>query len=191
MYAIIGEDKSDIATLKVLIRRLAKDNSVPIHGKGYDGCSQMLRKGAIQMRLFADSLKCKKFLVCYDADKEDPKVRYKAVSEQIVVPSKVAGTHCITIPIQEIEAWIFADLDAVAKVIENFEAPAIASPELVDDPKEELEKLSRGPNRRPKYSHATHNEKVAKYLDLEKVLKKCPSFRPLANFVVNDAANHL
>lgn len=46
MYGVLGEDKSDVATLKVLIRRLANDEKVSI--KGYDGCGEMLRKGGKQ-----------------------------------------------------------------------------------------------------------------------------------------------
>ena len=50
---------------------------------------------------------------------------------------------------------------------------------------EHLEKLSRASNHRPRYSHATHNERLAKYVNLDKVYRKCPSFRPLQSFVAD------
>jgi len=42
---------------------------------------------------------------------------------------------------------------------------------------------------RPRYTHATDNQQVAKYLDLDIVYKKCRSFRPLADPVRKGTGN--
>ena len=63
MYGILGEDKSDVATLKVLVRRLAHDDSVSIKTKGYGGCGEMLRKGGKQLKLFV-RLGCNRLILC-------------------------------------------------------------------------------------------------------------------------------
>ena len=188
MYGVIGEDKSDVATLKVLIRRLANDESVTVKGMGYSGCAQMLRKGAKQLELFLNH-GCDRFVVCYDADQKKPRDRYNEVVEKVLKRSRLTGLMCILIPVQELEAWILADVGAGANIFKKWNAKEINSPERIANPKERLEKISKK-GTRPRYSHATHNEKLAKHLDLEKVRQKCPSFRPLVDLVVNAAGNY-
>ena len=181
MYGVLGEDNSDTERLKVLIRRLAGNKSLPVEAKGYSGCGDLLRKGANQLMLFAE-LGCQRFVVCCDADGPDPRERRDEVLSRIVRPAAVER-HCIVIPVQELEAWILADLPAVSRVITGWKPSPINNPEHVAGPKERIEKLSRDSKRRPRYHHTTHNQQVAKYLDLNKVHRECPSFRPLADFV--------
>lgn len=185
MYGIIGEDASDVGVLKVIIRRLANDNSLPIDAKGYGGCAEMLRKGARQFRLFANK-GVTKFIVCYDADRADPVARFDEAKRKIWAAANVVGDCCIVIPIQELEAWILADLSAVTNVIKSWTPADVTNPENITDPKEHLEKLSRQ-QQRPRYVHAIHNERIAHHLNLTKVAQKCPSFLPLKNFVVPSA----
>ena len=182
MYGIIGEDASDVNVLKVLVRRLRQDAGVPIKVKGYAGCGEMLRKGVAQLCAFAD-LGCTRFIICHDADGPDPAERFHRVNQELVRPAGIAGRCCVVIPVQELEAWILADIQAVTNVFASWHPESVANPESIQSPKEHLERLSRALNLRPRYSHATHNERVAKYLDLAMVKRKCPSFRPLQEFV--------
>ena len=76
-----------------------------------------------------------------------------------------------------------ADIEAVRNVIKSWKPKPVGNPEAISSPKEFLSKLSRGSNKKPRYDHTTHNEKVAEYLDINRLLKKCPSFQPLATFV--------
>lgn len=184
MYGVIGEDKSDVETLKVLIRRLANNDRLTVHAKGYSGCGEMLRKGSRQLVLFA-AQGVRRFVVCYDADRDDPLRRKKEATEKIwekALSDGIAGSCCIVVPVQELEAWILADLSSVSKVIESWRPKDVASPETIADPKEHLEKLSRE-HQKPKYVHAIHNQKIAGFLDLGKVAKRCQSFVPLVEFV--------
>jgi hypothetical protein len=191
VFGVLGEDKSDVATLKVLMRRIADDKGLTIHGKGYEGCSEMLRKGATQLRLFSDTHGCKKFVVCYDRDKGDVDERRKEVIDEIIVPSGLNAEFCIVIPIEEIEAWILADLVSVTKIFTGWRPDKdFVNPEGEKDPKELVEKLSRMANGKPRYDHATHNEKVAQHVSLDTVAKKCPSFVPLVKFVKEGKANY-
>jgi len=192
VYGIPGEDKSDVTTLKILIHRLADDNSIAIKTKGYAGSGEMLKKGGEQLKLFV-RLGCHRLIICYDADNEEPKSRYQEVVKRIIKKSGLMGKTeiiCIVIPVQEIEAWILADIEAVTHIFKNWHPKPIANPESIESPKEYLEKLSRDANNRPRYNHATHNEKVAQYLDLDKVLQKCPSFNPLVELVESDSGNY-
>jgi hypothetical protein len=193
VYGVLGEDKSDVATLKVLIRRLADDQSISIKTKGYSGCGEMLKEGGKQLKLFA-KLGYNRLIVCYDADNEKPNNRHQEVVKRIIKKSGLTGLKkeiiCILIPVQEIEAWILADIEAVTHIFKNWYPKPIFNPESIDSPKEYLEKLSRDAKKRPRYNHATHNEKVAQYLDLDKVIQKCHSFNPLVKLVKSDFGNY-
>jgi hypothetical protein len=189
MYGVIGEDKSDVATLKVLIKRLAKNESLSVKTKGYSGCAEMLRKGAKQFHAWA-GISVTKFIVCYDADKDPPNQRFKVAFDQILDEATASGEYCIVIPVQELEAWILADIAAVKNVFTSWSPQTqIVTPENIVDPKEHLEKLSRMQNNRPRYIHAVHNEVLARHLDLKVVAQKCISFTPLRDFVVNNVSH--
>ncbi|MBP6187389.1 MAG: DUF4276 family protein [Azonexus sp.] len=186
MYGVIGEDPSDVETLKVLIRRLANNEKLPVFVKGYSGCGEMLRKGASQLKLFAGK-GVVRFVVCYDADRGNPVARELEARQKVWDKALADGIHgecCIVVPIQELEAWILADLSSVSKVITSWTPKDVSSPELINDPKEHLERLSRQ-HQKPKYIHAVHNQKIAFHLDLAKVAAKCGSFVPLMEFVTN------
>lgn len=189
-YGVIGEDKSDVEVLRSIIERLSPPGKqIVVRTKGYNGCAEMLRKGAKQLQAF-ERERCHRFVVCYDSDRDQPLERMKRLMAEVVAPAKLVGPLCALVPVQEIEAWILADLDAVTNVIPSWVPKEIyASPENVNDPKEELIRISRNVRRRPLYVHAMHNPQVAKYLNLDQVYKKCESFRPLADLVRTGAGN--
>ncbi len=93
------------------------------------------------------------------------------------------GPYCVIVPVQELEAWILADIQSVSKVFTSWRPQPISNPEGINSPKEFLEKLSRAANHKPRYAHAVHNARVAEHLDIDILMTKCPSFLPLANFV--------
>ena len=136
MYGVIGEDPSDVETLKVLIRRLANNEKLPVFVKGYSGCGEMLRKGASQLKLFAGK-GVVRFVVCYDADRGNPVARELEARQKVWDKALADGIHgecCIVVPIQELEAWILADLSSVSKVITSWTPKDVSSPELINDP---------------------------------------------------------
>jgi len=188
LYGILGEDRSDCETLVALIRARSLRKKLSFRSKGYDGCGKMFRKGAKQIAAWAQS-GVNRFVICYDSDGPNPAQRCQRVLQEIVKPSKVKGKSCILIPVQELEAWILADIEAVTKVFKGWKPKSIKNPESISSPKEYLEKLSRQANGRPRYSHATHNEKVAPHLDQAVIHKKCPSFHPLADLVDKGVGN--
>ena len=188
MYAVLGEDKSDVETIKELIFRIANNRSLTIKCHGYSSCGEMLRKGAMQLQMFKE-IGCKRFIICYDSDRADPEERKQSIIDDIIKPAGFDAIFCALVPIQEIEAWILADINAVTNIIKGW-APTkeITNPESIQDPKEHLEKMSRE-RQRPRYSHAIHNPKIAKYLNIQLVAKRCPSFLPLMNIVSHGKGN--
>jgi hypothetical protein len=181
---VIGEDRSDAETLKVLICcLLAGRPGLVVRTKGFEGCSDLLQKGARQLQVFA-GLGCTKFVVCHDADDRNPAPARERVMRSIVKPAMVGADCCVVIPVQEIEAWILADMSAVAMVFTSWRPQQItANPEFITSPKEYLVKLSRVKHNRPVSTPATDNERVAKHLNLQHVRRRCPSFDHLAKFV--------
>lgn len=188
-YGVIGEDDSDVETVVELIKRIANNKSLSIKRKGYNGCGEMFIKAPMQLSAWSE-MGCEHFIICYDSDRDKPEARYEKLVAAIK-ESDVPGTYCALVPIQEIEAWILADLEAVSKVITGWRPPGkeIVTPEAQRDPKEHLEGLTKMQNSRPRYNHAMHNPAVAKHLNLDKVLKKCPSFGPLFEMVAQGSGN--
>lgn len=181
-FAVLGEHRSDAETIVVLMKRLLHDDRASIRLKGYNGCSQLRRKGAKQIRLFAN-LGANRFVVCHDADGPDPAPAHEKVRREVVEPSGVQESCCILIPVEELEAWIIADERAISQTIPTFASPAVSNPEGQNDPKEWIIRQSKQNRSRPLYVPSMHNARVAKYLDLDRVAEKCPSFKPLVAFL--------
>ncbi|MFN0051699.1 MAG: DUF4276 family protein [Planctomycetales bacterium] len=184
-FAILGEDVSDAETLRVFVKRLGND--APVKIRGYGGCGELLRKGWKQLKAFRDD-GCNRFIVALDSDGIDPIDRRNEILNRVVNPAGLdKKSWCIVVPVEEIEAWILADLPAVTKVFSGWTPkPFGTPPESIHNPKERLERESRTPeNKRPRYTHAIHNQKVAEHLDLTEVERRCPSFGPLVKFVTD------
>lgn len=178
MYGILGESASDAMALTVLVKRIARDPRLTVRSKGYRCAGDLCNKGAAQLRDFArDGLT--RFIVCHDADGPDPGPSHTRVLEKVVKPAGVPC--CIVVPVEEIEAWILADLSAVTKVFTGWRPDSITAPERVKNPKEHLTRLALRHGRR--YRPPLHNEQIARHIDLDVVARKCPSFRPLVAFV--------
>jgi hypothetical protein len=183
LYGVIGEHDSDFKTLKALIHLIANNEKLTIKGGGCNGCAKLIKDGWKKLNALAD-MGCTKFVIAHDADKRNITDLQSEIVTKIIKPSKITQSYCIVIPVQEIEAWFLADIAAVTKVIPGWTPKAIAkNPELIDNPKEYLEKLSRDKKFRPRYDHVTHNPLIAKHIDLASVSNKCSSFRKLRDFV--------
>jgi hypothetical protein len=81
-----------------------------------------------------------------------------------------------------IEAWLIADPKAVSQALSRMTIPDIANPESLDDPKSFLIKHSRGVNLKPRYVPDVHNKKIAEFIDVDVLKRKCRSFNVLFDF---------
>lgn len=186
MYAVLGEHRSDAETLKVLIRKIARKPHLNVKIKGYEGGGELKRKGAKQITLFAQLYGCSRFVVCHDADGPNPTKKRQEIEELVTGPSGQQASCCIVIPVQELEAWVLADIGAVTHIFTGWKPKPIKNPEAIASPKEYLEKLSSDGASRPRYSHAVHNPRVAAHLDIQRLRRNCPSFMPLVDFVTRN-----
>ena|SRR5579864_9530976 len=184
MYGTLGKDQSDVNTLTVIVRRLAKNPSLGVRHKSFDGGGNMFNDGRRVLQALS-SLNCNRLIICHDADGPVPSTNYHRVRERIVEPAGLEDSSLVLIPVQELEAWLVADIETMTRIFKSWKPKPISNPEGIRNPKEHLIRLSRDSRHRPRYSHATHNEQVARYLDLDKVKRKCPSFRPLVTFITS------
>jgi hypothetical protein len=196
-YGILGEDTSDAKTVAVLVRRLietlppkkgkkgrSNKNKPSFRTKGYGGWAHLCKKAARDIG-FLRRDGCQRFVVCVDADGPSPDERRQMVNAIMRKSGISAPTTCAIVAVQEIEAWILADLEEAAlKVILRWNPTSVPNPEGQPSPKEHIRRLSRHPEtKKARYDEVIHNEKMAEYLRLEQLLQQCKSFRPLAAFV--------
>jgi hypothetical protein len=171
---IIAEERNDVEVLYEYTSKLIGENAfsfVPFIGHG---CGKLQRK----CRAWAANLiqrGCELIVVMHDSDGKDAEGIKASIEEQL----RLAGTHpsIILVPVEELEAWLLSDADAIASVFNMKKPPRIPSqPETISDPKEHLGKLvSR--NSKSQYLNTVHNRKIASVQKLES-LTKCPSFSP-------------
>jgi hypothetical protein len=182
MFAILAEDRSDAESLVTIVRRLIGTRNQSIRSKGFSGCGELCRKAGSQIQILAKK-GATHFIICHDSDGNEPR-EIKAKVEA-AIREKVRDDHdcCIVVPIQEIEAWMIADEHAIRRVIPTLSIKAVSNPESVESPKEWLIGESRKGRSRPLYVPTIHNPRVAEYIDLDVLAKKCPAFQPLKQFV--------
>ncbi|WP_436629224.1 DUF4276 family protein [Herbaspirillum rubrisubalbicans] len=189
MYGIIGEDSSDVEMLVEIVKRLSGDERLSVKRQGFSGSGELFKKGKLTLQTFS-RLRCSRFIVVYDSDGDSPDVRKRRIVEEIVNRSGVEGEFCALIPTQEIEAWILADIECVSRHFPGWRPTReFRNPENISNPKELLRSLSREGAAKPRYSNATHNPVLARYLDLDLVFSRCPSFHPLRTLVAEGKGN--
>jgi hypothetical protein len=91
------------------------------------------------------------------------------------------GRKHICIPVEEMEAWFWSD-PGVVRYVGQGKGKANENPHQIRSPKEELLKLSRSENRKPRYS-TNMNVELAAMLNLELCSQRCPSFKNLLRFL--------
>ena len=194
-HGVLGEDDSDAETLAILIRRLREARGLrPIRIKpfGYEGCAQLLRRGATQLTAW-EKVGCVRAYVCHDADRGipgrreavSPEERTEIIQKQIIRASTVKIPCNAVVPVQEIEAWMLGDIANLGELFHWCRGlPQHVNPESINDPKEHIIRLSRNPQTgKTRYHPPTHNPVMAQSIDLGLLLQRCPSFVALAQFV--------
>jgi hypothetical protein len=186
---ILAEDKSDEDTLKCLVNQIHNEKhpgslkKPTILTKSYGGLPHLLRKAARDI----DELHRrggKKFIICADADGDSSAARRKEVTKKVIKHINCNPSSCIVVPVEEIEAWILADIEKVTQIIPSWIPKPIVNPESISSPKEHIEKISRDPStRRARYAYCRDNKRMAPLLSLSVVRAKCPSFQYLSAFV--------
>lgn len=179
---LIAEDRTDVETLKVLIRRtweMQRVEPVRITARASKGCSKLVRKASKWMRELASS-GCERVILVHDRDRHD-ELQLRTKLERIEVPAGVRRLLCI--PVEELEAWFWSDPGVLSVVSRGSCGDDCPSPHLIAAPKEELRRLSSNGGRKPLYSTA-ENPRLAALLDMGLCARRCPAFAELQGFVL-------
>jgi hypothetical protein len=183
VFGVLAEDATDCKTTAVLIGRIAP--GALVRSRYGNGCANLRRKAFAWMRdLAADG--CTDLLLIHDLDRDpfngelNDEGELRRRLESIKGPRGVPRLVCI--PVEEIEAWFWADPAVLTKVARRKVPEGKSEPHRVPRPKEELERLSRDERGRTRYD-TNDNPALAKDLDPDLCAQRCKSFAALRAFV--------
>ncbi|WP_186142538.1 DUF4276 family protein [Burkholderia gladioli] len=188
MYILITEDQTDFDAVKAIIRRLSNDSNISIKGKGFNGAGEITNKGAatIKSLLTTETKGC---IIVRDCDGRNGDEKFKLLKSDVVDKVKTKTPFCIVLPKHELEAWYLADIHCVTKIWGQWRPErGYDQPESFAKAKEELIKISRTGNLKPRYS-TSDGKLIAMHMNLNTVREKCPSFEPLYIFIKEGKRN--
>ena len=177
---IIAEDDSDFRVMSELTAKIIPSNSFVFKKFAGGGCGKLRRKCAAWTQNLLDR-GCSHLVVLHDLDSNDmTKLRneLERKTNDIRFEAKV-----VLIPVQEIEAWLLSDAEAIRSVFNMSKRPTVpANPESASNPKEMLRDIVWA-GAKKRYINTIHNEKIASALDLHRITA-LGSFRPYVGFLV-------
>jgi Domain of unknown function (DUF4276) len=184
LIALIAEDDTDCDTVRKIVQRVLGTN-VGTKKWASNGCSSLKRKLAAKLAVMSDA-GCNAFIIVHDLDRNpqnnslNDEAKLRETLESSTSKAKGIKKH-ICIPVEELEAWFWSDPEVVQHVGRG-RGEAKVNPHLIPRPKEELQKLSIGENRKPRYS-TNMNVDLAAMLNMELCSDRCPSFKDLLSFL--------
>jgi len=179
---IIAEDDSDFDSARRLIRRISSNDRIGFHKFIGKGCGKIKRK----CHAWATELKrkgCVTLVLIHDSDSNNL-IALRQKLQDALAPSPIKK-HLICIPVQEFEAWLLSDPEAIRKGLNLRKKPVVKGPpELINSPKEHLALLiHRASDGEKIYLNTEHNVKIAEELSIDKARQLCPSFLPFYDFI--------
>lgn len=179
---IIAEDISDVLSARVMIHRIAGNDKIGVEKFFGKGCGKVKRK----CFKWAEILKRKECCVLILIhDRDDCSVSSLLEELQQAIRPCPINNYLICIPVQELEAWILGDPDAIKLGMNLRLTPKVKGmPENINSPKEYLGNVVRKASGGEKlYVNTKHNEMIVRHLNFLKVSARCPSFTPFLEFV--------
>lgn len=176
---VIAEELNDVEVLYELTCKLVPENSFSFSKFVGHGSGTLRRKCRAWARNLVER-GCTHLVVLHDLDRcDEASLRDELLATIADLPFRGS---VILIPVEEIEAWLLSDAEALQSTFHMRRRPRIpASPERVPSPKEYIRVLV-WKSCRKRYVHTIHNRRVARELRVERLVV-CPSFNPYPPFV--------
>jgi hypothetical protein len=185
IIGIIAEDVSDIEVVTTLISKYVARNSFSVKKFVGNGCGKIKQK----CDSWTDNLirsGCQHVLIFHDLDRNDEKKLLAQLRKK--VPAEKYSCTAIIIPIEELEAWLLSDKEAIAKAFQLNNAPnEIHNVEAIPSPKEYLARLIWDLAKK-RYLNTVHNRKISDHL-LLKNLRKCSSYKNFDDYMMNSVCS--
>ncbi len=176
---ILAEDLSDVEVVEAILTKYSERNKFFIKKFVGNGCGKLKNKCSKWGQILL-ARGCQHVVLLHDLDREN-KGKLRAVLEHRLSPV-VLPCSVIVIPVEELEAWLLSDEDAIKAAFSLKSTPKrYQNTEQVKSPKEELSRLvwSLGGKR---YFNTVHNRRIAERVSLDN-LRRCPSFRILDEYI--------
>src|SRR5437588_7930520 len=178
---LIAEDRSDIAVINELIKKIAGTKDFVLKGFVGRGCGK-IRGKCLQWAQDLKSKGCNSVILLHDLDSRNLLELERQLRESFS-PCPIKN-NVIIIPVQEIEAWLLSDEKAIQQAMNlRDKVSRVPNPESITDPKSRLGEIIYIRSRKTKrYVNTIHNSRIAASLSIMKV-RRCKSFRPLEQFL--------
>ncbi|MEH6458820.1 DUF4276 family protein [Chitinimonas sp. JJ19] len=179
IIGIIAEDASDVDVISSILCKYVDRNSFSIKKFVGNGCGKLRNKCEIWVaNLFQSG--CHHVLVFHDLDKNDEtdlRTMLESKVSQLKFPKSL-----IVIPVEEIEAWLLSDENAIKDVFSlKIKPKRINDCESIKSPKEHLENLVWSAEKK-RYLNTTHNKKIAEKTSIDN-FRRCHSFIAFDEYV--------
>lgn len=176
---IIAEDSSDVSVIYVILGKYLSSNDFSVKKFVGNGCGKLRNKCGAWANMLVKS-GCEHILIFHDRDRNEE----KAIRE--VLESKVCKEEfpnsIIVIPVEELEAWLLADSNAIKVAFNLKNAPnQISDCEAVESPKEFLRDMVWKIGKK-RYLNTTHNKKIAEQSNISSFLR-CKSYKSFDKYV--------
>lgn len=177
---IIAEEDNDVEVIIAITAKIVPKNSFTTKKFVGHGCGKLRRKCSA----WAESLQasgCDLLVVVHDLDRHLEDDLRTSITKSIKTTRFRGST--ILIPVEELEAWLLSDAEALRNQFEMAHTPKIpANPEKIKSPKEYLRDLVWKMTKK-RYLNTIHNKKIAERVSLER-LKRCKSFSGYPEFII-------
>lgn len=179
VIGIIAEDDSDVEVIAEFLSKYMQRNNFSLKKFTGNGCGKLRNKcDSWASSLFKSG--CDHVIVFHDLDRNDEN-RLRKLLMKKVCPVKYPNS-LIVIPIEEMEAWLLSDVDAIQKVFSLPKTPSkIHDCENVPSPKEHLEGMVWKIGKK-RYVNTIHNKKISQLTSLDNLLR-CKSFATFDKYV--------
>ncbi len=178
---VIAEEDNDVEALYELTCKIIKENRFSFQKFVGHGCGKLRHKCSVWAQNLLDR-GCSLLVVVHDLDRNNQS-QLKAKLEDQIKSINFTG-KLVLIPVEELEAWLLCDADALKSVFRMQKRPKTpANPQTIAGPKEYLSKLVSSSSK-TRYLNTVHNQKIAKEIRISR-LSKCPSFSPYPKFLLS------
>jgi len=176
---VIAEDKSDVEVIEKILEKYVARNQFSIKPWVGNGCGKLKNKCAIWAQMLMDR-GCDHVLVFHDLDRNNERTLRASLAKKL--PQDKFPNSVIVVPIEELEAWLLSDSEAIRITFKLVKAPKrIENCEVISSPKEEIGKIVWAMGKK-RYLNTVHNKIISQHTSLEN-FRRCNSFKKFDEYV--------